>query len=62
MEKCEGKAGQPAEEGSGKEEGSKKMKRYRIREGSFMDWLISITAPIAVILFIGLATGIVDYI
>ncbi len=38
------------------------MKRYKIREGSFMDWLISITAPMAVILFIGLATGIVDYI
>lgn len=39
------------------------MKRkYRIREGSFLDWFISITAPIAVVLFIGLATGIVDYI
>lgn len=38
------------------------MKRYRIREGSFMDWFISITAPIAVVLFIGVATGIVDYI
>ena len=36
--------------------------KYRIREGSFMDWFISITAPIAVILFIGLATGFVDYI
>ena len=39
-----------------------RMKRYRIREGSFMDWFISITAPIAVVLFIGFATGIVDYI
>jgi hypothetical protein len=39
------------------------MKRkYRIREGSFLDWFISITAPIAVVLFIGLGTGIVDYI
>lgn len=39
------------------------MKRkYRIREGSFLDWFISIAAPIAVVLFIGLATGIVDYI
>ena len=36
--------------------------KYRIREGSFMDWFISIAAPIAVILFIGLATGFVDYI
>ena len=36
--------------------------KYRIREGSFMDWFISITVPIAVILFIGFATGFVDYI
>lgn len=36
--------------------------KYRIREGSLMDWVISITAPIAVILFIGFATGFVDYI
>ena len=43
-------------------ERKQKMKRYRIREGSFMDWFISITAPIAVILFIGFATGFVDYI
>ena len=34
--------------------------KCRIREGSFMDWFISITAPIAVILFIGFATGFVD--
>ena len=38
------------------------MRRYRIREESFMDWFVSIAAPIAVILFIGLGTGIVDYI
>ena len=36
--------------------------RYSITAGSFMDWFISITAPIAVILFIGFATGFVDYI
>ena len=36
--------------------------KYRIREGSVMDWFISITAPIAVILFIGFTTGFVDYI
>ena len=36
--------------------------KYRIRVVSFLDWFISITAPIAVILFIGLATGFVDYI
>ena len=36
--------------------------KYRIREGSIADWVISITAPIAVVLFIGLATGFVDYI
>ena len=38
------------------------MRRYRIREGSFLDWFVSITATIAVILFIGLAIGFVDYI
>ena len=36
--------------------------KYRIRDGSSMHWFISIAAPIAVILFIGFATGFVDYI
>ena len=60
MEKHNGETGQQAEESGRTEE--EEMRRYRIREGSFLDWFISITAPIAVILFIGFATGIVDYI
>lgn len=38
------------------------MKRYRVRKNSPLDWTISMLAPVAFILFIGLATGIVDYI
>ena len=60
MEKHNGETGQQAEESRRTEK--EEMRKYRIREGSFMDWFISITAPIAVILFIGLGTGIVDYI
>ena len=60
MEKHNGETGQQAEESRRTEK--EEMRRYRIREGSFMDWFISITAPIAVVLFIGFATGIVDYI
>ena len=44
------------------ERGGEMKHKYRIREGSFMDWFVSIAAPMAMILFIGLATGIVDYI
>ena len=61
MEKHNGETGQQAEE-SRRTEKEKMKHKYRIREGSFMDWFISITAPIAMILFIGFATGIVDYI
>ena len=61
MEKHNGETGQQAEE-SGRTEKEEMKHKYRIREGSFMDWFISIAAPIAVILFIGFATGFVDYI
>ena len=60
MEKHNGETGQQAEESRRTEK--EKMRRYRIREGSFLDWFVSIAAPIAVVLFIGFGTGIVDYI
>lgn len=60
MEKHNGETGQQAEESRRTEK--EKMRRYRIREGSFLDGFFSIAALIAVILFIGLGTGIVDYI
>ena len=44
------------------ERGVEMKHKYRIREGSFLDGFVSIAALIAVILFIGLGTGIVDYI
>ena len=60
MEKHNGETGQQAEESRRTEK--EKMRRYRIREGSFLDGFVSIAALVAVILFIGLGTGIVDYI
>ena len=60
MEKHNGETGQQAEESRRTEK--EEMRKHRIREGSFLDWFVSIAAPIAVILFIGFATGFVDYI
>ena len=60
MEKHNGETGQQTEESRRTEK--EEMRKYRIREGSFLDWFVSIAAPIAVVLFIGLGTGIVDYI
>lgn len=61
MEKHNGETGQQAEE-SRRTEKEKMKHKYRIREGSFLDGFVSIAALIAVILFIGFGTGIVDYI